>query len=181
MCSILLKYFSICLLTLIIFNNVICSRDNKKDYIDYEVKNNTKKVQSFNASDDYSYDDIEEDNSEKSFMDRLRLLHEEGKNVTLSKHVNHINDTIKIMKNVFKALFPSNKRTNLEIIEFLTEVDVDLSSECFNAILRIYSALQKYEFWAVKCKFEINSRLETKLNKFFSPLKVRLKNFHYFK
>jgi hypothetical protein len=165
MCLILLNFLSICLLTLFIFNNnVICSQENNKDYVDYDiksfdVKNDTKKVQSFNASDDYSYDDIkeEEDNSEKSFIDRFKLLHEEGKNVTFSKNVNHINDTIKIVKNVqkvFKTLFPSNERTKLEIMEFLTEVDINLSPDCFNAILRIYSAFQKYELWAIKCKFE---------------------------
>jgi hypothetical protein len=137
MCSILLNFLSFCLLTLFIFNNnTICSQDNKKVDVDhdiesFDVKNDTKNVQSFNASDDYSYNNPDEeeeeeevvDNNEKSFMDRFRLLHEEGRNVTFSKNVNHINDTVKIMKNVQKAfatLFPTDKRTNLEIMEVLT-------------------------------------------------------------
>jgi hypothetical protein len=170
--SILLNFLSICLLTLFIFNNnIICSQDYKEDYVDYDiesfkVKNDTKKVQSFNASDDYSHDDIEEDNNEKSFMDRFKLLHEEGKNVTFSKNVNHINDTIKIVKNVQKAfgtLFPTDERTKLEIMEFLTEVDINLTPDCFKAILRIYSAFQKYDLWAIKCKFG-NKILDLKIN-----------------
>ncbi len=93
MCSILFNFLFVYLLTLFIFhNNVICLQNNGKDYIDYnitnfEIKNDTKSAQSFNVSDDYSNDDLEEDNNEKSFMDRFKFLHKEGKNVPFSKIV----------------------------------------------------------------------------------------------
>jgi hypothetical protein len=79
-------------------------------------------------------------------MDRFKLLHKEGKNVQFSKNVDHINDTVKIVKNiqkVFTTLFQTNERTKLEIMEFLTGIDINLTPDCLSAVLRIYSLIKK--------------------------------------
>ncbi len=65
---------------------------------------------------------------------------------------------------VFKTFFQTDERTKLEIMEFLTGIDIDLTPDCLRAVLRIYSAIKKnttYERLSVSSK---NKILDLKLN-----------------
>ena len=59
------------------------------------------------------------------------------------------------LKKVFSKLFPTDASTGLEIIEFLTDIDLGLSHECSVALFTIITEIRKYELWAIKC--EINN------------------------
>jgi hypothetical protein len=133
--------------------NAVLSIESDSDYESYATENNTD----FNASDDYDSDSIDEEksDSEMSFIEKLQLLHDNGKNVTFSKHVNHINNTFEILNHLQKVrqfLFPLDKRMKLEFTEFLSGIDIGLSPECLSATYRIISAVGEYEYWALKCE-----------------------------
>jgi hypothetical protein len=133
--------------------NVVLSIESDSDYESYVTENNTD----FNASDDYDPDSIDEEKSESemSLIEKLQLLHDNGKNITISKHVNHINDTFEILNHLQKIrqfLFPVDKRRNLEFAEFFSGIDIGLSSECLSATYRIISAVGEYDLWALKCE-----------------------------
>jgi len=50
---------------------------------------------------------------------------------------------VKNIQKVFKTFFQTDERTKLEIMEFLTGIDIDLTPDCLSAVLRIYSAIKK--------------------------------------
>lgn len=133
--------------------NVVLSIESDSDYESYVTENNTD----FNASDDYDSDSIDEEksDSEMSFIEKVELLRDSGKNITFSKRVNHINDTFEILNHLQKVrqfLFPLDKRMILEITEFLSGIDIGLSPECLSATYRIISAVGEYDLWALKCE-----------------------------
>jgi hypothetical protein len=127
--------------------------------------NHNKSAENINASDDYDYDYSEvfneqEGNSchKQSLVSKLIQLHEEGKNVTIIKNFKHLNETFKLFKylrKVSKFLFSFDEREKLKVIEFLSEIDIGLSNECLVAIYKIFSAFDREEFWALKCKSRI--------------------------
>jgi len=159
------KLFSIILLNLFIYNNFVKSSEINTES-DYDYENQTFNYQTEsslkpNSSDDSDYDELIEDNDckEKSnFFERLKLIHNEGKNITISKHVKHINQTFDLIKNAtntLKSLFPTDGRAELELLEFLSEIDLQLSSQCSKALFTIRSSVKNLDLWALKCKFKV--------------------------
>jgi len=139
------------------------SESNTESHYDYENQTNNNKSQySFksNSSDDYDYNELIEDNNceeKPSILQKLRVIHNEGKDSVISKHVKHINQTIGLIKNAtntLKSLFPNDGRTGLEFVEFLSEIDLQLSSQCSKALYRIFSSVNNLDYWALKCKFK---------------------------
>jgi hypothetical protein len=163
----LVKLSIIYFLTLVFNNNLVSSVEKANDFEDYDkndVTENTTQLVSnttdFNSTEDYEYDNnevVNESDRELSFIDKVKQLHDEGKNLTISKHVKHINDTFNVLNNlqkVRKFLFPINDRTRLELVEFLSEIDVGLSPECLSATYRILTSSTNGDLWALKCKFK---------------------------
>lgn len=163
----LVKLSIIYFLTLVFNNNLVSSVEKANDFEDYDkndVTENTTQLVSnttdFNSTEDYEYDNnevVNESDRELSLIEKVKQLHDEGKNLTISKHVKHINDTFNVLNNlqkVRKFLFPINDRTRLELVEFLSEIDVGLSPECLSATYRILTSSTNGDLWALKCKFK---------------------------
>jgi hypothetical protein len=154
-------------LILIIFNNVVISNQNNKnseefdEYEDESTGNLTQSDSSLNSTDDYKglndEEELEEEEKEskQSFIEKLQQLHDEANNLTISKNVNHINDTFNTLINLRKVinfLFPTNKRTGMEFLEFISGIDIGLSDECLRSILSVLSSIRNGDLWALKCK-----------------------------
>jgi hypothetical protein len=161
--KILIKLSLFIVLTLIIFNNVVISNknnENSEEFDEYEDESNgnlTESDSNLNSTDVYEElnDENEEKESQQTFIQKLQQLHDEGKNLTISKNVNHINDTFNILTNLRKVinfLFPTNERTGIEALEFISGIDIGLSHECLRAVLKVLSSIQNGDLWALKCK-----------------------------
>jgi hypothetical protein len=167
----LVKLSIIYFLALVFNKNLVSSEEKIDDSDDYDsdydnnnVTENTTQLISnttgFNLTDDNEYDNNEDENEsdhELSFIEKIKQLHDEGKNLTISKQVKHINDTFNILSNLHKVrkfLFPTNERTSLELVEFLSEIDVGLSSECLSATFKVLTSSRNGDLWALKCKFK---------------------------
>jgi hypothetical protein len=164
--KILIKLSLFLLLILITFNNVVKSNENNEnseEFDEYEDESNSNLTESdsrLNSTDDYeglTDEEIEEEEEEtkQTFIGKLQQLHEEGKNLTISKNVNHINDTFNTLTNlrkVINSLFPTNKRTGIEALEFISGIDIGLSHECLRSILKVLSSIKNGDLWALKCK-----------------------------
>jgi len=165
MCKVFIKLFSIILLILFIYNNIEKSSGNKTEnnYENETFSYQTESSFKSNSSDDYDYNELIEDNDceeKSSFLEKLKLIHSEGKSFTLRKHVKHINESFELIKNVqtvFNSLFSTDGRTELQLMEFLSEIDLQLSSECSSALFRILSAIRKFDLWAFKCKSKVEN------------------------
>jgi hypothetical protein len=170
--KVLIKLSLFFILTLIIFNNVVISNENNEnseEFDEYEGESNgnlTESESSFNSTDDYEglndeevkeeVEEEEEEESQKTFIQKLQQLHDEGKNLTISKNVNHINDTFNTLTNLRKVinfLFPTNERTGIEALEFISGIDIGLSHECLKSVLKVFSSARKGDLWALKCKY----------------------------
>jgi hypothetical protein len=95
----------------------------------------------------------------KSFVDKLKIFHEEGKSSVTGKNVKNINESFALLESaqkVFGSLFETDKRETSKLLEFLSEIDLDLSPECMSAFVRIIYALREKHLWAVKCKLRIS-------------------------
>lgn len=160
------KLLIVYLLTFLLSFSFVKCKETKSDtnykHVIESNNNKTRTVRSYNASDadnDLDMNDEEGTDSEPenlTFIDRLRLIHSEGKNKTVSKHVKHINETFALLKNmpkIFEPLIGIDSREKSKLIEFLTEIDTGLSPECFSAFLRINQAISNSDLWAIKCKF----------------------------
>ncbi len=164
--KILIKLSLFLLLILITFNNVVKSNENNEnseEFDEYEDESNGNLTESdsrLNSTDDYeglTDEEIEEEEEEtkQTFIGKLQQLHEEGKNLTISKNVNHINDTFNTLTNlrkVINSLFPTNKRTGIEALEFISGIDIGLSHECLRSVLKVLSSIKNGDLWALKCK-----------------------------
>jgi hypothetical protein len=165
----LVKLSIIYLFALVFNNNLVSSVEKTDDFDDYDYDNNNvtenttqlvSNTTGFNSTDGYEYDNNEDENEsdrELSFIEKVKQLHDEGKNLTISKHVKHINDTFNVLnnlQNVREFLFPINDRTRYEFLEFLSEIDVGLSPECLSATIRIVTSSRNGDLWALKCKFK---------------------------
>jgi len=139
------------------------TESNYDDYTDEPSSYNTESSLKFNSSDDYDYNELIEDTDceeKPGFFEKMKLIHRDGTNATINKHVKHINQTFDLIKNALdglKPLFPTDRMAGLEFLEFLTEIDLRLSSECSSALIRILSSLRKFDFWALKCKFKVQT------------------------
>jgi hypothetical protein len=171
--QILIKLSLFFVLTLIIFNNVVISNENdenSEEFDEYEGESNgnlTESDSSLNSTDDYEgpkgeeveeveEEEEEEKESKQSFIEKLQQLHDEAKNLNISKNVNHINDTFNTLTNLRKVinfLFPTNERTGIEALEFISGIDIGLSHECFRSVLKVLSSARKGDLWALKCKY----------------------------
>jgi len=168
MFKVLVKLLILCLFTLFICN-VAKSEQNKTDYSDYGNESSdysgTENSIKSNSTEDYDYNQLIEDNQceeKPSFLQKLKLLHNEGKNLTLRKHVKHINQTFELIRNVqtvFKSLFSTDGRAGLELLEFLSEIDLQISSECSSALYRIMTAMRNFDLWALKCKSKVENSI----------------------
>jgi hypothetical protein len=165
--NILIKLCLFLFLILIIFNNVVISNENdenSEEFDEYEDESNgnlTESDSSLNSTDDYEglYDEEEleeeEKESQQTFIQKLQQLHDEGKNLTISKNVNHINDTFNILTNLRKVinfLFPTNERMGIEALEFISGIDIRLSHDCLRTVLKVLSSIRNGDLWALKCK-----------------------------
>jgi len=161
--KILIKLSLFLFLILIIFINVVISNkndENSEEFDEYEGESNgnfTESDSSLNSTDDYEglNDEKEEKESQQTFIQKLQQLHDEGKNLTISKNVNHINDTINTLTNLRKVinfLFPTNERTGIEALEFISGIDIGLSHECLRSVLKVLSSIRNGDLWALKCK-----------------------------
>ena len=84
-------------------------------------------------------------------------LYEQGKNVTIRKNVEHINQTFETLKTFgenIKYLFnePKESREKQKAMEFFSEIDLGLTSECYSGLLKLLKAINENEIWALKCK-----------------------------
>jgi hypothetical protein len=137
-------FSSVCILCVDIENEILKDFNNKTtDESEYEY--------------DYSVDNDEEveEETKQTFIAKLQQLHDEGKNLTISKNVNHINDTFNTLTNLRKVinfLFPTNKRTEIEALEFISGIDNGLSHECLRSVLKVLSSIKNEDLWALKCK-----------------------------
>jgi hypothetical protein len=153
------------------------SKDNKT--LDSYEKSTETTVESINTTDSSVEEDENVDNdyeSEKddaegdqesggscdntSILDKLRALHDEGKNLTVVKRVSHINETLErlnYVRNLYKKLYEPDKKTLLESLAFLSSIDVTVQPECFASLFTIFTGLRTNQLWASKCKFEKNS------------------------
>jgi hypothetical protein len=163
--KILIKLSLFLLLILITFNNVVISNENdenSEEFDEFENKSNgnlTESDSSLNSTDDYeglNDEEVEEEReSKQSFIEKLQQLHDEGNNLTISKNVNHINDTFNTLTNLRKVinfLFPTNERTGIEALEFISGIDIGLSHECLRSVLKVLSSIKNGDLWALKCK-----------------------------
>jgi hypothetical protein len=163
--KILIKLSLFLFLILITFNNVVISNENdenSEEFDEFENKSNgnlTESDSSLNSTDDYeglNDEEVEEEReSEQSFIEKLQQLHDEGNNLTISKNVNHINDTFNTLTNLRKVinfLFPTNERTGIEALEFISGIDIGLSHECLRSVLKVLSSIKNGDLWALKCK-----------------------------
>jgi hypothetical protein len=162
----LIKLSLFLFLILITFNNVVKSNENNEnseEFDEYEDESNGNLTESdsrLNSTDDYeglTDEEIEEEEEEtkQTFIGKLQQLHDEGKNLTISKNVNHINDTFNTLTNlrkVINSLFPTNKRTGIEALEFISGIDIGLSHECLRSVLKVLSSIKNGDLWALKCK-----------------------------
>ncbi|CAG2118575.1 unnamed protein product, partial [Medioppia subpectinata] len=90
-----------------------------------------------------------------TFLDKWRVLYERGKNATIKKHVDHINDTsnvLKVFKENLEFLFKPNddSRERYKAIEFFSEIDLGLGHECLTAMTQLIMAIGNGEIWALK-------------------------------
>jgi hypothetical protein len=166
--KILIKLSLFLFLILIIFNNVVISNENNEnseEFDEYEDESNsnlTESHSSLNSTDDYKgfndekvEEEEEEKESKQTFIEKLQQLHDEGNNLTISKNVNHINDTFNTLTNLRKVinfLFPTNKRTEIEAMHFISGIDIGLSHECLRSVLKVLSSIRNGDLWALKCK-----------------------------
>jgi hypothetical protein len=161
--KILIKLSLFLVLILIIFNNVVITdenHENSEEFDEYEGESNGNLTESdgrLNSTHDYEgLTDEEEEESEQTFIQKLQKLHDEGKNLTISKNVNHINDTFNTLTNLRKVinfLFSTNERTGIEALEFISGIDIGLSHECLRAVVKVLSSIRNGDLWALKCKF----------------------------
>jgi hypothetical protein len=150
------------------------SKDNKT--LDSNEKSTETTVESVNTTDssveeDKNVDDdyeSENDDAEgdqesggscdkASILDKLRALHDEGKNLTVVKRVSHINETLErlnYVRNLYKKLYEPDKKTLLESLAFLSSIDVTVQPECFASLFTVFTGLRTNQLWASKCKFE---------------------------
>ena len=135
----------------------------EEDSFDYNNKIliNSTTDKSYNTTDDYDYEETDgecEDNK-STFLDKWKEIYEQGKNVSVNKHVKHINETADIWKkfkhNILLLFMPTsnNNQEKYKALEFLSEIDLGLSSECLTAFTRMLLAVNEGEIWAFKCKF----------------------------
>jgi len=137
-------FSSVCILCVDIENEIL------KDF-------NNKTTNESKYENDYSIDNDEEveEETKQTFIEKLQQLHDEGKNLPISKNVNHINDTFNTLTNLRKVinfLFPPNKRTEVEVLEFISGIDNGLSHECLRSVLKVVSSIKNEDLWALKCK-----------------------------
>jgi hypothetical protein len=120
----------------------------------------TQSDTSLNSTDHYEGLNVEkeleeEKESKQTFIEKLQQLYDEGKNLTISKNVNHINDTFNILTNLRKVinfLFAINEKTRIEALEFISGIDTGLSDKCSRTVLKVLSSIRNEDLWALKCK-----------------------------
>jgi len=160
----LINLCNILILALLLINYVV--KCNESDGEDHESENiETESYNNYNTTDgednheiDYEEEEEEEEDNQ-SFIDKIKRIHQNGKNMTLSKNVKNIDSTLEILKNiqkVFGSLFKFDQRERLKLIEFLSEIDLNLSPKCMSDIVRITSGITETDLWAIKCKFNSN-------------------------
>lgn len=97
-------------------------------------------------------------------MDKIRVLHDQGRNVTFSKHVKHINDTfdrIKHLKGLYEKFIAPDKRTGLEMLAFISGIDITLSPECFASFFAAITGYRNSDLWATRFVDSTGRFLET--------------------
>ncbi|XP_054166038.1 nose resistant to fluoxetine protein 6-like [Oppia nitens] len=133
------------------------------DLIADETDSNDNNNNNLNTTSDYDYDssgdtdgdEDEEDNGceSQSFIDKISKLHSEGRDVNLTKNVKHINETFAVLNNVktlLSNLFVFNEREKYKAIEFLSEIDFKISSQCMTSLVKVFKSIRNTEFWAIK-------------------------------
>ena len=96
---------------------------------------------------------------EPTFFDKWQILFEQGKNATINKHVEHINqtfDALETFKHNVQYLFQYSisKREQQKALEFISNIDLVITSVCLSALTSLIKAIGDNEIWALKCSFE---------------------------
>jgi len=177
MCNKLFELLSIYLFILLLISLVVKSSIYKNEAfaknqilhnaIETFKNNSTAHINDYHDHNENEEGEGEEEEEEedrnscdqKSFIDKVRFFHEEGKSSITGKNVKNINESFALLKSaqkVFGSLFQIEKREILKLLEFLSEIDSNLSPECMSAFVRIISAFREKHLWAMKCKLRIS-------------------------
>ena len=103
---------------------------------------------------EYSYTD---DDEPVSIVDRWRQLYEQGKNITIRKNVEHINQTFETLKTFgenIKYLLSQPKESwdKQKAIKLLTKLDLGITNECHSTLTHLFKAFSDNEMWALECR-----------------------------
>ena len=142
------------LIKVLIISLCLCSVTSRIDTNKDKVQNVTESSPTLSPEEDYEF--VEEDTyHSKSFVEKLRELHNKNGNKTVTYSAKHINETFEAIDNFrenFKYLFKTDDRLAKELLGFVTELDIQLSSACSSALIRIYNAVKETEIWALRCE-----------------------------
>ena len=135
---------------------------------DYDLNNRTdiESEEKINNSTDYDYEEAEgrdggcDGDNQPTFLDKWKEIYEQGRNVPINKYVKHINETSEVLKtfkqNLEFLLKPSdNSQERYKALEFFSEIDLGLSSECLTAFTRTVMSIVNGELWALKCEYPL--------------------------
>ena len=148
----------ILILSLLVFNLLSLSIGQNNTMGNYEKHTIITEEEEGNIDEEsmnkYLYSNYEEPSS---IVDRWRLLYEQGKNITIRKNVEHINQTFETLKTFgenIKYLLsqPKESRDKQKAIELLIEMDLGITNECYSALINVFEAFSDKEIWALKCK-----------------------------
>ena len=141
------------------FVNIMIGQNNFGRVRFEKTENGT--AQTNDAQKDYEYENsdenLEEDESKPSFIERWRELYEQGKNVSMIKNVENINQTFEVLNKFgqnMKYLFigPNDSQEKHKAIEFLLEIDLGITNQCYSALIQLFKAMGDGEMWALKCE-----------------------------
>ena len=150
----LFKLLLICFI--ISFEIINCSEIEREDTTESTDSSEVSDHISAEEGEDYEeYDEDQEPTSDPSFFEKFKQIHSENQNVSISLNVKHINQTFEVINNIqqkFGQFFKTDGKTGAEVLEFLSEIDVQLSAQCSASLFKIFTAVKNSEFWALKCK-----------------------------
>ena len=91
----------------------------------------------------------------KSFIDRMRTLHQKNGNKEVVYKVKDINETFEAIDNFqknIKYMFAMDSRQMSEIQKFLFKLNIKLTSSCSSALFNIFQGTRRNDVWAMRCK-----------------------------
>ena len=150
--------FNLILILTVLAFNCLSQNNGQNDTMDnYEIPTISFGDEGENIDEDQINEYEFTDNEPTSIVDRWRHLYEQGKNITIRKNVEHINQTFETLKTFgenIKYLFnePNDNREKQKAMEFLMEIDLGVTNDCYSAIIQLFKAINENKIWALKCK-----------------------------